>query len=323
MRVSSRPATPQDTAFLADCFLQAMVDSITASRGRWDDARERSQFEQQLVLAGTRVIQLDGVDVGFIMCIDQPTALQIHTLCVVPGYQGRGIGSHITTRVVSDELQTGRDVVLSVLKTNVRAEALYRRLGFAVVNETEHHRHMKFVPLTLQRLPVTVRRARLEDAYAIAAIHVCSWQQSYRGIVPQPYLDSLSVQAREAVWQRNLAQQGSETLVAEQDGNVRGWISVGRSRDRDAEVSTGELWAIYIHPEHFRKGIGRLLWDEAEGHLLRAGFSAATLWVLRDNAQAIAFYRSIGFLVEPGRAQTVRLGGADLVEIRLRKELSG
>jgi ribosomal protein S18 acetylase RimI-like enzyme len=168
---------------------------------------------------------------------------------------------------------------------------------------------------------VTVRRAGPGDAHAIAAIHVRSWQQAYAGIVPQSYLDSLSVEAREAMWQQNLERQSSETLVAEHDGKVLGWIRVGPSRDQDARPSTGELWAIYVDPQHGRKGIGRLLWEQAKGHLVRSGFSAATLWVLRDNAQAIAFYRSIGFLMDPGRETTVTLGGAALVEIRLRTEL--
>ena len=121
-----------------------MCESIAACRGQWDEVRERAQFERQLELEATQVIQVKDVDVGFIMCLQHPGTLQIHTLCVTPEHQGRGIGSRVTRDVINRGQQAGCDVVLSVLKTNPRADALYRRLGFAVVEESEHHRHMKY-----------------------------------------------------------------------------------------------------------------------------------------------------------------------------------
>ena len=170
---------------------------------------------------------------------------------------------------------------------------------------------------------MTVRRAQPEDAQAIAAIHVHSWQKAYRGIVPQSYLDSHTIEARTKVWQENLEQRTSDTWVAEEDGEVLGWISAGRSRDSDASPSSGELWAMYVDPQHWRGGIGRLLWHEAEGHLRTVGFSEVTLWVLKENAQAIAFYESNGFIIEPGREKAITRGGAELLEIRLRKRFGG
>jgi GNAT superfamily N-acetyltransferase len=122
-----------------------MADSITASRGRWDEARERAQFERQLDLHATRVIQADGVDVGFVMCVEREGLLELHTLCIAPEHQGRGLGSQVTASIMARAAVAGQDVVLAVLKTNPRAEALYRRLGFSVVGESEHHRHMRYV----------------------------------------------------------------------------------------------------------------------------------------------------------------------------------
>ncbi len=47
------------------------LPGITASRGWWDEDRERAQFERQLDLAASRVIQTDRLDVGFVMCLDE------------------------------------------------------------------------------------------------------------------------------------------------------------------------------------------------------------------------------------------------------------
>ena len=94
------------------------------------------------------------------------------------------------------------------------------------------------------------------------------------------------------------------------------------SRDSDAPPSTGQLWAIYVHPTHWRRGVGQLLWDTAEEQLKHSGFTEVTLWVFKDNEPALAFYRSNGFVAEHGE-KTIRLGGTDLIEVRLRKRLGG
>jgi ribosomal protein S18 acetylase RimI-like enzyme len=74
-------------------------------------------------------------------------------------------------------------------------------------------------------------------------------------------------------------------------------------------------------PMHWRRGVGQRLWDEAEDQLRRSGFSDVTLWVLHDNAGAVAFYCSNGFVVD-GVEKKVEFGGTELVEIRLWKGLS-
>jgi len=168
-----------------------------------------------------------------------------------------------------------------------------------------------------------VRRATPEDSRAIATIHVRSWQAAYEGIVPAQFLASLSVDQRAGIWRHRLEGDAHGTWVLEEDGGILGWISAGPSRDADALSSTSELWAVYVDPKHWRHGVGQRLCDDTEGHLRRSGFSDVTLWVLRDNTRALAFYRSNGFVVDGDIEQTVELGGTELVEIRLRKSLTG
>ena len=139
-----RMAVAADVGCLTDCFVGAMRETLTATRGQWNEASERAQFREQLDLRETRIIRAGTLDVGFVMLARQYDALQIHTLCIAPEYQGKGIGSQVTTDVIQQGVQTGSRVILSVLKTNNRAEALYRRLGFRVIEESEHHRHMQY-----------------------------------------------------------------------------------------------------------------------------------------------------------------------------------
>lgn len=73
----------------------------------------------------------------------------------------------------------------------------------------------------------------------------------------------------------------------------------------------------------WRRGIGHALWTRAESHLRSSGFSRVTLWVLKENEGALRFYDSIGFVTDPGQAKTIERGGAQLIEIRLRRHLGG
>jgi ribosomal protein S18 acetylase RimI-like enzyme len=169
---------------------------------------------------------------------------------------------------------------------------------------------------------MVVRPATPEDSRAIATIHVLSWQAAYQGIVPAQFLASMSIDQREGVWRQRLEQGAHSTWVIEEHGGVLGWTSAGPSRDTDALSSTSEVWAIYVDPKHWRRGVGQRLWGDIEGQLRRSGSSDVTLWVLRANAGALAFYCSNGF-VDDGIEKTIELGGTELVEIRLRKGLGG
>src|SRR5437870_811356 len=83
--------------------------------------------------------------------------------------------------------------------------------------------------------------ATADDADAIATVHVRSWQAAYRGIVPDAHLDRLSIDRRAATWRESLANRPPDVFVAEREGRMLGWISVGKSRDADADSNTGEL----------------------------------------------------------------------------------
>jgi hypothetical protein len=96
---------------------------------------------------------------------------------------------------------------------------------------------------------MNIREAILADARAIATVHVASERAAYRGIVPDIVLDCASVEKQEAAWRERIASGASDTLVADQDGSVRGWINLGASRDSDAGPNVGEVRAMYVSPE--------------------------------------------------------------------------
>jgi GNAT superfamily N-acetyltransferase len=143
---------------------------------------------------------------------------------------------------------------------------------------------------------VTIRESGPEDARAIAEVHVASWRQAYRGFIPDPVLDDLSIEERESVWRQGLGDEEPGTaLVAEERGRVVGFVGFGPSRSFDDPPSVGEIYALYLHPENQRRGIGRRLLEAALDVMARDGFQDATLWVLDSNSGARRFYQALGW----------------------------
>ncbi len=161
---------------------------------------------------------------------------------------------------------------------------------------------------------MNIRPAHVDDAGAIASVHVRTWQRAYRGIVPDGYLDSLSVERREISWREALARATSEVWVAEAAAGPVGWIAFGGCRDADASADTGEVEALYVLPDYWSTGTGRELWLRARSRLRERGFGRVTLWVLSDNARAVRFYVAAGFAAAMQR--NIEIGGAVLAEIR-------
>lgn len=167
---------------------------------------------------------------------------------------------------------------------------------------------------------MNIRRATPGDADALAKVHVDSWRSAYRGLVPDSYLAGLDRAKRGEHFRKALTEHSEETYLAEQDAEVLGLLTVGRCRDTDVDQhGTGEIWGIYLAPEHWRKGLGRLLCQYGEGILQSRGYTLATLWVFGGNAQARRFYEAMGFRAD-GASRTLN-PGAPLEAVRYRKEL--
>jgi GNAT superfamily N-acetyltransferase len=157
---------------------------------------------------------------------------------------------------------------------------------------------------------VKLRQARLEDAEAMARVHLQSWRESYAGIVPDEILKNLNMAERVKGWKSQLgpAYQGPRfNFVAEdsQDGVV-GFASGGPLRtewgsdmhlpEELKDFSDGEFYAIYLLKSHSRRGVGKRLFECVVQGLKAKGFKSMLVWVLKDNAPARRFYEAMGGL---------------------------
>lgn len=167
-------------------------------------------------------------------------------------------------------------------------------------------------------LEVLIRPAVVEDAAPIAEVHVASWRQAYAGVVADDYLGAIDVEARAERWRQQLAspEPDAHVWVAEEEGRVVGFASLGPSMDEDAGRDTMQIYTIYLEPHAWGQGIAR--------ELMRTVLAAVpngapvTLWVLEANERARHFYRRNGFNPD-GVERLEPIGGAQHREVRYRR----
>jgi len=147
---------------------------------------------------------------------------------------------------------------------------------------------------------LTVRAAAPADAAALGAIHVASWRESYVGLLPGARLAALPIDARTAMWRQLLADPtafgDAAVFVAVRGGELAGFGACAAQRDPALAAAgfEGEVTALYVRHAHQRLGLGRALMHALARALEARGHGAASLWVLRDNAPARAFYERLG-----------------------------
>jgi RimJ/RimL family protein N-acetyltransferase len=168
---------------------------------------------------------------------------------------------------------------------------------------------------------LSIRPATVDDAARLAVVHVASWRRAYRGLLPDDLLDGLSAAARERRWTSALAAPHARgaVLVVERDGQLLGFASVGLERSGEPADTDGELYAIYLDPDHWRHGVGTALHDAALDRLGELGFRTASLWVLVGNERAMAFYRRNGWREDGTTRVDIHPSGVELPEIRFRR----
>jgi len=167
-----------------------------------------------------------------------------------------------------------------------------------------------------------VRPATPDDSPAIADAHIRGWQTAYRGLVPDRILDGFDVARRAAWWRDHLrdrpAATDERTWVVEADDGVAGFADAGPARSDAvaAPVGAGEVYAIYLRPEHRGQGYGRALFTAAIGDLVERGYDPLVVWVFEANHDTRRFYAASGFQPDGARNAIDFDGLAVLPEIR-------
>ncbi|WP_348686971.1 GNAT family N-acetyltransferase [Aeromonas bestiarum] len=149
---------------------------------------------------------------------------------------------------------------------------------------------------------VSLRMARPDDAPAMTVMQRASWLAAYGEVLGADMLAQLSVTEHLQIWQSRLAESGPRPMLLCQDEVVIGllyWQLVLDGTEPNALIR-----AFYLHPDHWRQGHGKRLWQAVAMQMRRAGCDSVRLWLLDGNRIGEGFYLRRGFFFD-GQARTL------------------
>ena len=167
-------------------------------------------------------------------------------------------------------------------------------------------RHVSAFPRRSHRsvrvIAVRVRAAQPDDASGIGRAHSEAWRVGFSELFESVWLRS-AIADRRSRWSRLLPQclaDETEVLVAEAGGEVFGFTHFGPCDD-DGEA--GEVFALYVHPDHWGTGAAQLLTRHAIERLESQGFQRIVLWTPFGANRARAFYERNGWALTDRTAE--------------------
>jgi ribosomal protein S18 acetylase RimI-like enzyme len=155
------------------------------------------------------------------------------------------------------------------------------------------------------------------DAEELARVHVTSWRETYKGLLPTAFLARMSEADFARRFRRALTRPGPSevTLAAGDRYGLVGYASGGPSRR--GQAGEAEIAVLYVLRASQGEGAGRALMAETARALQANGARSLMISVLRDNIRARGFYEHLGGQPDPPR-QEPGPGGRLLYEVAYR-----
>lgn len=140
-----------------------------------------------------------------------------------------------------------------------------------------------------------IRKAQNDDIPSIALINAQSWRTTYRGIIAQDFLETITPDQQLPRAKRLVESPDLDCLVAKnkQTGKIAGFACFGKNREPKVDADS-ELQAIYLLEEYQGQGIGKLLFDHGIKELKAKFRQKMMVSVFEENKLARNFYERQG-----------------------------
>lgn len=175
---------------------------------------------------------------------------------------------------------------------------------------------------------VSVRIAWADDASAIGAIQVRSWQEEYAGLLPAEVLEALPTDAFSEQWRISIArpkEARQRVLVALERATPRGFAATAPATDADANpAADGEIAEFVVHPDHRHQGHGSRLLHAAVDTMRSDKFTRATMWLNASADDLRGFLQAQGWDADGAHRELDLHGDGTVVvkQVRLHTDLT-
>lgn len=140
--------------------------------------------------------------------------------------------------------------------------------------------------------------SRLIALHTILHAEVRGWDATFEAYVAGPLAEfALSQSERERIW------------IVDEGGKLVGCVAIVEASEEEAQLR----WLVLV-PHLRRRGLGRMLVEEAVNFCRQAGYGSVFLWTVEGLDAALHLYESVGF--ELTEEETHPIWGAVVTEQR-------
>lgn len=132
-----------------------------------------------------------------------------------------------------------------------------------------------------------IRKAEIQDARYIGSCHYHCWQETYRGLIGDGYLNAMDESKNKDRFERLFSRIGQYQYVVLEQGRVIGFFDISPGREHFAPY---EIQGLYLRKAYHGRGYGRAILK-----FIKAACGAAPfyLWCLSTNPTC-GYYMHMG-----------------------------
>lgn len=148
--------------FVYEVKKEAYKKYVEENFGEWNEEIQKEYFDKFIndVKENAYIIEYDNKDVGFYNGeVIENGNYEIGNICIIPEYQGRGIGTKILKKVIKQNID--RNIKLQYFKQNPVGK-LYQRLGFVLVGESKYHYQMEKLKTKIELKQISTDMGKAE-----------------------------------------------------------------------------------------------------------------------------------------------------------------
>ena len=160
-----------------------------------------------------------------------------------------------------------------------------------------------------------IRKARVEDAMALGIIWKETYQTSYRGYLPDSFLDNIVIPEGNPFFANHIQKDGS-VYLCEEGGEIKGFLDL---LDIDEKEKCLYISAIYVHPSCQKQGIGRCLLEYVSEEY-KVKVSRIEISTLKDGP-SVGFYQKCGFVFANKPNGVWKMANVQLPTVKMVKYL--
>ncbi|MCQ2969602.1 MAG: GNAT family N-acetyltransferase [Clostridium sp.] len=136
-----------------------------------------------------------------------------------------------------------------------------------------------------------IRKANENDIIEISKLYVSNWKKTYKGILPQKYLDGLNIDYGIEKWGKYINEEEQKVFVAYENDEFLGFTAC---KVDDEEKDWWYLDSLHVSEGSRGKGIGTKLINTVGKYAFDNKYKCMSICIVKGNDNAKELYEKLG-----------------------------